>query len=96
MPGGKHGARAIAEDDYDDYYDDEEDYYDEDEEEGIYKSNDRKAQPQTPKTDTRGTQQSAQHQSLDQDEEELNSLLAQLIPDLGESRREIPRQARAY
>ena len=93
MPGGKHGARAIAEDDYDDYYDDEEDYYNDDDES---EQDVRNAESQVSKPTQKNTEQSAQPQKssqLDQDEEELNILLAQLIPDLKQTRSSSSNQA---
>lgn len=91
MPGGKHGARAIADDDYDDdYYDGEEEYYDED---GEYEQDSRDPEPHVSKTEKSNTEHSEGPSTLTQDEEELNSLLSQLIPDFNQSQSNSSHQA---
>ncbi len=91
MPGGKHGAKVIDDDDYDDYYDDEgeyHDYYDE-----VEEAERPRAQPEVAKTEKTTELPLRQPQTLEQDEEELNNLLAQLIPGIQESEKDDRSQA---
>lgn len=89
MPGGKHGSRAIADDDYD-YYDYEEDE-EEEEDYAEVERNEPVNKPIQPELANQGGQKteaarkSPHLPGADDDEGDLNSLLAQLIPSLAHS-----------
>lgn len=72
MPGGKHGGKAVIDDDYDDYDDYEDDYYDEDEEVAVEEHVTEPAKAESNKQPLTSTE----------DDAELHSLLCQLIPGL--------------
>lgn len=89
MPGGKHGQKAVYDDDYDDYdYDDEEFFDEEDEAYQIDRAPAVTGRKEEGASPISRPETSSRKGVIDKEEDELSSLLAQLIPEFGESRKQ--------
>lgn len=83
MPGGKHGGKAVFDDDYDDDYDDYDDRFYDDEEEEV--EEEHVNEPAKDNTKSRPGASS-------EEDPELHSLLCQLIPGFQEAEDAKPHQ----